>query len=76
MGVTLIPGYVAAVALLLAVRGLGNSIWKAGGSIGCARLLTGLNCSVSRSMGVPLTPPWLGPLALIFVGTGCWLNLQ
>ena len=56
-GVTLTPGYVAAVALLLAVRDLDNSIWKAGGSTGCARLLTGLNCSVSEPMGVPLTPP-------------------
>ena len=77
MGVTLIPGYVAAVTLLLAVRGLGNSIWKAGGSTGCARLLTGLNCSVSEPMGVPLTPPcsvWL--LFPIFVGAGGWLNLQ
>ena len=60
------------------MRDLDNSIWKAGGSTGCARLLTGLNCSVSEPMGVPLTPPWvvdlqcmaivgLGPLAPIFV---------
>ena len=66
---------------------LDNSIWKAGGSTGYARLLPGLNCSVSEPMGVPLTPPWvvdlqcvaivgLGPLAPIFVGAGCWLNLQ
>ena len=83
MGVTLTPGYVAAVALLLAVRGLDNSIWKAGGSIGCARLLTGLNCSVSEPMGVPLTPPWVVDLQYCWARTigpyfckGCWLNLH
>ena len=45
------------VCACVCVCDLDNSIWKAGGSTGCARLLTGLNCSVSELMGVPLTPP-------------------